>query len=179
MKRVILIAATLVVTTAAADAARATEVGSSRRIGFGLQIIEPTAAIGKVYLDRNRAIDFGFGFWGYGRCYDAGHGNRYCNDYYAAYSLHLDFLFEDTIVENVVRLSWHVGLGGRTQFGNKYYFDDRYHRLGMFARVPVGLDLAFRRPEFLEVYLEVAPGTWLYPGLTFDIDVGLGVRAYF
>jgi len=64
-------------------------------------------------------------------------------------------------------------------FGGYYRDSHGYHDFALFARVPAGLDLAFRRPRWLEVYLEIAPGLWVYPPLHFDIDVGLGVRAYF
>ena len=37
----------------------------------------------------------------------------------------------------------------------------------------------FRRPDFLEAYLEIAPAIVIVPPLDFTIDVGLGVRAYF
>jgi hypothetical protein len=176
MKRVTLLSA-LLLAALAAPPARATEVGTSRSIGLGVQLFDPTALIGKVFLDRNNALDFGLGFWGYGRCYDD-NGNSYpCNGYRENYSLHFDYLYEEPIVDTVVRLDWHVGVGGRLTYWNYTRYAD--HDVGLFARVPVGLDLAFRRPRWLEVYLEIAPGLWLYPPLHFDIDVGLGARAYF
>ncbi|MBN2574089.1 MAG: hypothetical protein JXP73_05940 [Deltaproteobacteria bacterium] len=159
--------------------AHATEVGTYRSFGLGVQLFAPTALIGKLFVDRNNAFDFGFGFWGYGRCYDA-NGNPYpCNDYYDAYSFHFDYLYEEAIVDGVVRLDWHVGVGGRTAFHGYYRDKEGYRDFAMFGRVPVGLDLAFRRPRWLEAYLEIGPGLWVFPPLHFDIDVGLGARAYF
>jgi hypothetical protein len=64
-------------------------------------------------------------------------------------------------------------------FGGYYYYNNERRDVALFARVPVGLDLSFRRPRWLETYLEIAPGLWIFPPLAFDIDVGLGVRAYF
>jgi hypothetical protein len=178
MKRVILLA-TVLVAFSATRSASATEVGTRRPFGLGIQVFEPTALIGKYFLDRNDALDFGLGFWNYGRCYDNGYGT-YCNDYHQAFSIHFDYLYEEPIVESTVRLDWHVGAGGRMLFGDNAYHDNNgWHSSALFARVPVGLDLTFRRPEWLEVYLEIAPGLWIYPPLHFDIDVGLGVRAYF
>jgi len=178
MKRVTLLSA-LLLTSLAASSASATEVGTYRTFGLGVQLLSPTALIGKLFLDRNNAFDFGLGFWGYGRCYDV-NGHPYaCNDYYDAYSIHFDYLYEEAIVDRAVRLDWHVGVGGRTAFGG-YYRDSRgYRDFAMLARVPLGLDLGFRRPRWLEVYLEIAPGLWVIPPLEFDIDVGLGARAYF
>jgi hypothetical protein len=178
MKRVTMLSA-LLVTSLAAGSASSTEVGTARTFGLGVQLFAPTAIIGKVFLDRNNALDFGFGFWGYGHCYGADGHPYACNDYYDAYSLHFDYLYEETIIERGVRLDWHVGVGGRTAFGGYYHDDHGAHDFALFGRVPIGLDLTFRRPHWLEVYLEIAPGLWVLPPLEFDIDVGLGVRAYF
>jgi hypothetical protein len=179
MKRVILLA-TVFVALSATRSASATEVGTRRPFGLGVQVFEPTSIIGKYFLDRDNALDFGVGFWDYGHCYDS-NGNRYvCNDSYQAFSVHFDYLYEEPIVDSTVRLDWHVGAGGRMVFGDHaYWYNNEQHSAALFARVPVGLDLAFRRPQWLEVYLEIAPGLWIFPPLHFDIDVGLGVRAYF
>jgi hypothetical protein len=175
MKRVTFFFAVLLVTQAAS--VHATEVGTSRTFGLGVQLFDPTALIGKAFLDRNNALDFGVGFWGYGRCVDANGNVYYCDNSARYFSFHFDYLYEEPIVDSVVRLDWHVGVGGRMAFWNHARYVDR--ELGLFARVPVGLDLGFRRPRWLEVYLEIAPGLWIYPPLDFDIDVGLGARAYF
>jgi hypothetical protein len=87
-------------------------------------------------------------------------------------------LFEQPIVESKVRLDWHVGVGGRAIFWG-YADNNGDHGATLLARVPLGLDLTFRRPEWLEVYLEIAPALVVAPPLGFTIDVGLGVRAYF
>jgi len=182
MKRVILLSLlSVLLFTAVAGGpgmARATEVGTNRTFGLGVQLFEPTALIGKLFLDRNNALDFGVGFWGYGRCYDH-NGNPYaCSAGNQYFSVHFDYLYEEPIVDTTVRLDWHVGAGGRMAFGG-YYNNDGRHDAAIFARVPIGLDLSFRRPRWLETYLEIAPGLWIFPPLTFDLDVGLGVRAYF
>jgi hypothetical protein len=177
MKRVTFLAFFLLTAVAASRPARATEVGTSRTFGLGVQLFEPTAFIGKAFLDRNDALDFGVGFWGYGRCVDANGNFYYCNNSSRFFSFHVDYLYEENIVDSVVRLDWHAGAGGRFAFWNHADYVDR--TAGLFARVPLGLDLSFRRPRWLEVYLEIAPGLWVYPSLDFDIDVGLGARAYF
>jgi hypothetical protein len=179
MKRVLLLAATLLVSTAAStQPARATEVGTSRSIGLGVQLFDPTALIGKVFLDRNDALDFGFGFWGYGTCYDANGHPYYCNNSANYYSIHFDYLYEENIVDQVVRLDWHAGAGGRTIFWG-YDNNTANHYTAILARAPIGLDLTFKRPHWLEVYLEIAPAIQLAPNLDFKFDVGLGGRAYF
>jgi hypothetical protein len=180
MKRISLFLALVVaLCLTSAGQVRATEVGNARTFGLGVQLFEPTAIVGKVFLNRFNALDFGFGFWGWGRCYDS-NGHPYaCNEYYDAYSLHFDYLYEENIVDTVVRLDFHVGAGGRMFFGGYYYDSHGHHDAALFARVPIGLDLALRRPRWLEIYLEIGPGLWIYPPLHFDIDVGLGARAYF
>ena len=179
MKRVILLSVLLIAAMAGRPGmARATEVGTSRTFGLGIQLLEPTAIIGKLFLDRNNALDFGVGFWGYGRCYN-NNGPYACNAVNQFFSVHFDYLYEEPIVDTTVRLDWHVGAGGRMVFGDYYYNSNGRHDVAVFARVPVGLDLTFRRPHWLEAYLEIAPGLWIYPPLAFDVDVGLGARAYF
>ena len=179
MKRVFLLSALLVATMAATSGtAQATEVGTSRTFGLGVQLFDPTALIGKVFLDRTDAIDFGVGFWGYGRCYN-GNGPYYCGNARHDFSLHFDYLYEEPIVTNsAIRLDWHAGAGGRLIFWG-YSYNNSDHGVALLARVPLGLDLTFRRPHWLEIYLELAPALVVIPPLGFDIDVGLGVRAYF
>jgi hypothetical protein len=179
MKRVILSSALLLACIAAMPGrAHATEVGTVRPFGLGVQVFEPTAFIGKLFLDRHNALDFGIGFWGYGRCYNAD-GPYYCDRGNQFFSVHFDYLYEESIVETpVFRLDWHVGAGGRSVF-HGYTDANGTHDIAIFARVPLGLDFTFRRPHWLEPYVEVAPGLWVFPPLKFDIDVGLGVRAYF
>ena len=158
--------------------AGATEVGTARTFGLGVQLFDPTAIIGKLFLDRYDALDFGFGFWGYGTCYRGNGSTYYCGNSATNFSLHVDYLFEQPIVESKVRLDWHVGVGGRAIFWG-YADNNGDHGATLLARVPLGLDLTFRRPEWLEVYLEIAPALVVAPPLGFTIDVGLGVRAYF
>jgi hypothetical protein len=179
MKRVTFLSALLLASLAAGSGtAQATEVGTSRIFGLGVQLFDPTALIGKVFFDRNDALDFGLGFWGYGRCYDANGHPYYCNTQRHDFSVHVDYLYEEPIVDSVVRLDWHVGAGGRMIFWG-YTDDNADHGVTLLARVPIGLDLAFRRPRWLETYLEIAPALVVIPFLDFDIDIGLGVRAYF
>jgi hypothetical protein len=178
MRRVTFITLLLATVALAPKAAEATEVGTSRTIGFGVQLVDPTAVIGKIFLDRNDAIDFGLGFWGYGTCYD-GNGNPYrCGNGRHDFSIHLDYLYEENIVDSRVRLDWHVGVGGRLIFWG-YTYNNSDHGVALLGRVPIGLDLTFRRPHWLEVYLEIAPALVIIPPLDFTFDVGLGVRAYF
>jgi hypothetical protein len=158
--------------------AHATEVGTSRSFGLGLQVGEPTAIVGKAFLGRGNAIDFGIGFWGLGwrgRCRGPEDHWHDCHNRHDYFSVHADWLWEETIRQQPFRLDWHVGIGGR--YANWYEWEDGAS--AVLARVPLGLDFAFNRPSWLEAFIEIAPGLLVVPGLDLWIDVGLGVRAYF
>jgi len=116
MRRLALLtlAAAAIVST---DARRseATEVGASRNFGLGFQIGEPTAITAKAFVGGAHAFDFGLGFggWGYDWCRDA-NGNSYrCGNINHNFSFHMDYLYQENIVNRTNRLDWYVGFGGR------------------------------------------------------------------
>jgi hypothetical protein len=168
----------LTLVAGAVATAQATEVGAGRNFGLGFEIGDPTGFTGKAFVGRGNAIDFGlaFGGYGYGRCRNA-HGDWvYCDDrgYGHDWSIYGDYLWQDNLVHGEAKLDWHIGAGARIIFWNA--FNDRY--VGLIARMPLGLDLTFRRPDFLEVFFEIAPGIVLtHPD--FDLDADLGVRFFF
>jgi hypothetical protein len=176
--------AALVGLSLAAGAARATEVGYERRYGVGLVVGDPTGLSGKAWVGPTNAIDVGVGDAGYGYGYRGGcfrdvDGRPVCDRVWGQRSLsvHADFLWQSKIVRaSAVQLDWHVGGGARALFvGDPCGFD--CWDLGV--RAPVGLDLAFTRPDFLEVFLELAPAIYFVPAAFFGFDGGLGARAYF
>jgi hypothetical protein len=179
MKRLVLLVAAAVVLCTAATRAQATEVGNQRQYGFGFQIGEPTALTAKAFVGGGNAFDFGLGFWGwgYGWCKDnQGHSYR-CGDQASYISFHSDYLYQENILNRTNRLDWYAGIGGRVVVWA--YGSNTGHDMVLIARVPVGLAVTFHRPNFLELYLELAPGLAVFPPLSFVIDFGLGVRAYF
>jgi hypothetical protein len=158
--------------------AQATEVGTSRRIGIGIQLIDPTAIVGKVFIGHGNAIDGGLGFGsvGYVRCRGPNNRYDYCDSFGHFWSLHADYLWQDNLVrQGGLTLDWHIGAGGRIIFDNT---SDRGY-VDLIARMPLGLDFTFAKPSFLEAYVEIAPGLVIVPPLWFDIDAALGVRLYF
>ena len=181
MKRLVFIALSAAA-IASVDASRvqATEVGTSRTVGIGFQIGEPTALTAKIFVGGAHAFDFGLGFggWGYGWCTDA-NGNSYrCGNVNHDFSFHADYLYQENILNRTNRLDWYAGVGGRvttTAYGSNNLGRD----VVILARVPLGIAVTFRRPDFLEAYLEIAPAIVIVPPLDFTIDVGLGARAYF
>ncbi len=161
--------------------AHATEVGNQRTFGLGFAVGSPTSLVGKLFVGAGQAIDFGVGFtrYGHGRCWN-GRRYEYCGDGYDNLGLHADYLWQENLIHDKVTLDWHIGVGGRLWFLDRdRYVDDGRGSVAAAVRMPVGLDLTFQRPSFLEVYLEIAPSFYVVPGLGFDVESALGVRFYF
>ena len=180
MKRLALfILAVAAASSSYASRVQATEVGTSRNFGVGFQIGEPTAITAKAFVGGAHAFDFGLGFggWGYDWCRDANGYSYRCGDVNHNFSVHMDYLYEENIVNRTNRLDWYAGFGGRV-ITSAYGNDNLGHDVVVLARVPIGIAATFRRPDFLEAYFEIAPAIVVVPPLDFTIDIGLGVRAY-
>ena len=160
---------------AQATPASATEVGRGRNFGIGAAFGNPTSLVAKYFVGGGNALDFGLGFWSYGwGCTRRGDGPRVCDGYDAfdLLTLNVDYLWQDGIVGgSSATLDWHIGAGGRVWVGDGTF--------AAAARMPVGLDLTFRKPSFLEVFLELAPALYIVPGIDLELEAALGVRFYF
>jgi len=169
VKRLSFVVGLSAVCLGAVSEAGATEVGRGRDFGLGVAFGSPTSIVGKYFVGSGNAWDFGFGFWTYGWCNNRG----YCEGRsFDVVTLNADYLWQDGIVAgSKANLDWHIGAGGRVWVGG----DDA----SVAARMPVGLDLTFRKPSFLEVFLEIAPAMYIVPGLYLDLEAFLGVRFYF
>jgi hypothetical protein len=169
---------TLALLAGSARSARATEVGGSRNFGLGFALGGPSSLVGKYYLGGENAFDFGISFWDY---YDDCPGNPRlaCDNGYGPVGFNLDYLWQDTLARGSAKLDWHIGAGGRIWVGDRYYRDDRHGRVALAARMPIGLDLTFAKPSFLETFLELAPDLYIVPGLFFNVEAMIGVRFYF
>jgi len=169
------------VVIAAHGVAHPTEVGYSRRYGVGAVVGDPTGLSGKVWVGGTNAIDLGVGFYGYGvrgGCFRDRDGRQICDRRYGhgSTSLHLDYLWEGKLIQRTAQLDWHVGAGARMFFLGDPCAD------GCWAggvRAPIGLDLTFSQPSFLEVFLEIAPVFYVVPATFLALEGGLGVRGYF
>ena len=155
--------------------AEATEVGRGRDFGLGVAFGSPTSLVAKYFVGGGNALDFGLGFWSAGwNCRRRGGAPDVCDNYNAfdLFTVNADYLWQEPIVAgHAASLDWHIGAGGRAWFGDGAF--------ALAARMPVGLDLGFRKPSFLEVFLELAPAVYVVPGLYLDIEAFLGVRFYF
>jgi hypothetical protein len=177
------IMAALAIVACASGGARATEVGYSRKYGLGAVVGDPTGLSGKVWVGPTNAIDLGLGFYGYGfrgGCFRDRDGRTVCDRRYGngSTSLHVDYLWESKLVDGrgKVQLDWHIGAGGRAFFlGDPCAFDC----WDIGVRGPLGLDLTFNQPSFLEVFVEIAPVFYVAPATFLALEGGLGVRGYF
>jgi hypothetical protein len=177
MKRLLLVAAVLIGTAFTAAPAHATEVGTARPFGLGFALGSPSSIVGKYFLSQANAIDFGVAFWRWGRrCEGGPPPGRTCDDF-GYLGLAADYLWQEPLAAGTAKLDWHIGAGGRMWVGDDQYYDDS--NVALAARMPVGLDLTFDRPNFLEVFLELAPVLFIVPGVDFDIEAFVGVRFYF
>ena len=156
-----------------ASPAQATEVGNRRTLGLGFALGAPSSLVGKYFLDGSNAIDFGFSFWRLGRRCRGGPPYN-CNSF-GYVGVFADYLWYDTLARGTARLDWHFGPGGRIWAGN----DSRGDDVVLAARMPIGLDLTFDSPNFLEIFFDVAPGIVVVPYTDLEIEGYLGVRLYF
>jgi hypothetical protein len=164
--------------------AQATEVGGSRDLGLGVAVGTATSLVGKYFLDSSSALDFGVAFWRYRNgCWTDRHGVVFCDGYgdsyhHGGFGLNADYLWQSNLGRRRARLDWHIGVGGRYwHFDDDYYYGDA--RGSLAARMPIGLDLTFPRPNFLEVYVEAVPSLVVAPRVDVVLEAFLGVRFYF
>jgi hypothetical protein len=178
MKRTIVttIAAVLLL-VASAGSASATEVGYGRKFGIGFVLGDPTGLSAKAWVGPTNALDFGLGFWGYGvnnPCFNNG-GNCPRFGYHSG-TFNVDYLWQSNIVRSTAQLDWHVGAGGRAVWWGGGCTAGCFN---IAVRGPIGLDLMFNNPSFLEIFFEVALSFYLVPGFDLGPEGGLGARFYF
>ncbi|MCG5052955.1 MAG: DUF3996 domain-containing protein [Myxococcales bacterium] len=161
--------------------AHATEVGNARTFGLGFGLGSPNSLVGKVFLGPGQALDFGIGVsrYGWGRCWN-GDGYVRCRDGFSDVGINVDYLWQENLVYSKVTLDWHIGAGGRIWIIDQDRFDNNSNdSVALAGRMPVGLDLMFSRPSFLEVFAEIAPTLYVVPGVGLDFEGLLGARFYF
>jgi hypothetical protein len=131
------------------------------KFGLGLVLGDPSGLSGKLWLDREHAVDFALGTYGY-----------YLGQTYNGVNLHADYLwhrygvFGNRSTEVGTRMPLYLGVGGVLSSPGT---------LG--ARGVVGVTYIFEQP--FDVFLELAPTLLLAPDVGVGIDAGLGGRFYF
>ncbi len=148
---------------------------AGKAIGIGLQVGTPTALTlkfpGTGNADIVLGIGVGTGFRDFGRF---------------SLSLHGDYLFTlASLVNNgTIDLSAYIGPGlwltffdrGYGYFGNFYYAGIDY--VGLGVRVPIGLAMSFATAP-IEIYLELDPAIFVFPGIDGFLGASLGFRWFF
>lgn len=148
---------------------------AGKSIGIGLQVGTPTALTLKFPGSGNADIVLGIGV-----------GLGYENFGRFGLSLHGDYLFTlASLVNNgTIDLSAYIGPGlwltffdrGYGYFGNFYYAGIDY--VGLGVRVPLGLAMSFATAP-IEIYLELDPAIFVFPGVGGFIGASLGFRWFF
>jgi hypothetical protein len=157
-----------------ARTANATEVGYGRKFGLGFEIGDPTGLTAKLWVAPTNSLDFGLGLWGYG--FDDCAAGHPCNGYgYHNGTFNMDYLWQSNLVRGQAQLDWHIGAGGRAV----WFGGCTGHCFALGPRMPVGVDLMFTNPAFLEVFFELAPIFYVVPFFDFGVEGALGVRFYF
>jgi hypothetical protein len=131
---------------------------TSKDLGIGFMVGEPTGLSLKSWTGGNNAFDLGLA-WSLGR--------------YDAINIHGDYLWHNYNVFSEVdegTLPLYYGIGGRLILAENDAI--------IGARIPVGINYLFEDSP-IGLFLEVAPIINLIPDTDFDVDGGLGVRFYF
>lgn len=151
------------------DAHRAQAQGApAQGFGLGIQVGATDGLSAKWWLNERNALQFGFGF-GLDQAY-----------FGRAPLASVDYLWHPSMLAQgpVVRLLWHIGVGGEVGFGEAYYRNAQRYSSEMGARGPVGLDLLFNQQP-IDVFIEAAPTFVVIPYFDFVIEGNLGARYYF
>jgi hypothetical protein len=144
-------------------------------VGLGLQVGSPTAVTIKFggVQETGFVLGIGAGF-GFGRAFAT------------SLSIHVDYLIHiATLVRaEQVALTAYIGPGlWLSMFGDGFgfgvyrpYFFNSF--IGVGVRVPLGLSLGFSNAP-IEVYLELDPAIFVFPGIDFGVGASLGFRWHF
>ncbi|MDZ4676066.1 MAG: hypothetical protein SGI74_01035 [Oligoflexia bacterium] len=154
--------------------AKTEETPGDGRFGLGLQLGFPTAITGKYWVNNTDAFDVAISF-----------SSNYYTLIYGDYLWHFPRAFKENS-KFISQLMPYVGVGlGFYSWSSGYYYKDRPSRwrdsstdLGVYARVPFGIEWYPVRPP-LGIYVELAPGIAVSPGLWINFDFGIGGRFYF
>ena len=134
---------------------------STKTVGLGLSLGEPTGLSGKVFIDADHAFAAGLSF-----SFVDEHLHVHCD-----YLLHFR--------ERLPQLDggdWipYVGIGGKFRvWRNDGRGDD-----GLSVRIPIGIAVHLDKAP-LDVFLEFVPGMRLLPETEPDLGAAIGLRWYF
>lgn len=147
----------------------ATEIGTPRPFGLGIQLGTFSGVTGKFYLrQRRNAIDFAVG---------TAYGGTFRNSIHAHVTYHEHF--PELTSGRGVSIPWRIGIGGWINAGSNWVFP-QYDNQGVIvgARVPVGIDFDLEDAP-VQFYAEIAFDLAIIPGIAAGLDGSIGVRYYF
>lgn len=136
-------------------------------LGLGLNLGWPTGLAGKYYLTNDQGLTFGLGFGGA-----------------SVLGGYLDYVWAPTALVNIAPGTLYPYIGGGVFVGIfPLYYGNPFGRFVAFpfvlgAEIPLGLAWNFAALP-VDIYLELAPGIAVLPGLDFGIRGSLGFRYYF
>lgn len=158
----------------ASAAPAATTASGASGFGIGLQVGTPTAITLKLDAGGGAGIVLGLGT-----------GYAFRGDGFGL-SIHGDYLMTvaPLLSGGAVNIDAYVGPGlwltvfsGGYGFGGGFYYA-RNDFLGLGVRFPIGLNAKFAAAP-VEVYLELDPALFVFPGLDIFIGASLGFRWFF
>ena len=139
-----------------------------------------SSAIRRAYRPRSgsphcHSLDFGLGFWsGYNSCFQDNNGNQGRKAFGHIFRTEPSTqTTSGSPTSSAGRLSStgtsaSAGRSSGEEAGNDFIL--------VAARVPIGLDLMFNNPNFLEVFFELAPSLGFLPGFGVGVEGGIGVN---
>ena len=143
-------------------------------MALGIQFGFPTALTLKIPFSGTQGVVFGL-------------GGGFFGGPYPWLSLHADYLIAlaRLAATSVFTLDFYLGPGlwiGLGASGTRYgWFGPTYSSfgyLGLGVRLPIGLSMRFVQAP-VELYLEVVPAAFVFPGIYFAAGPTLGFRWYF
>jgi hypothetical protein len=160
VRRAFLVLVMTVATAATAGGARA----DGGPFGLGLILGSPTGVSGKLYFNRQNAIDFAV-------------GEAFANE--RGFHFHLDYLWHPFMLaqDEGFSLPFYLGIGGRILSRDGHAGSD----LHLGARAPFGILFDFKRVP-LDVFVEVAIIVDIIHNNDddlVDLNAGVGIRYYF
>ncbi len=146
-------------------------------VGIGLQVGSPTALTIKFAGVQQNGFVLGIGA-----------GFNYYDRFGPSLSVHGDYLLHlATLVhDSQLAVTFYAGVGlwvaiGGTGYGG-FYNNRAYYtglnNFGVGVRVPLGLSLSFGAAP-VEIYLELDPALFVFPGVNFGVGASLGFRWHF
>ncbi len=148
-------------------------------IGVGLQIGSPSAVTVKFGGIQTDGFVIGVGA-GFGR-------NANNNQPLVGVSLHADYLWHlfTLVRDNNIAVTGYAGAGvwvglavGGYGLGFIRPYINNFNYFGVGVRVPLGLSMSFQTAP-IEIYLELDPALFVFPGIDFGIGASLGFRYHF